>query len=107
MYSSSCRLTLSLLGILTLGAPVFAANQQPGSADKEPTMQTRRDMARVHREVADCLDSSRPMSDCRQEMMSRCKQMWKDGHCPMMEGGKISGMRGDGMGSMKKQSESK
>lgn len=66
------------------------------SAMKMPAMTTeqRQKMADAHEKMAVCLRSTKPFSDCHEEMMKACKDgMGKDG-CPMM-GGK--GMHGDHM----------
>lgn len=54
-------------------------------------------MAKMHRKMADCLDSKKPMIECRSEMMKSCHAMMeKGGSCPMMgEMGGMSGMMGD------------
>ena len=52
-------------------------------------------MASVHQEMATCLRSDRPISECRAEMLKSCSQMMGEGACPMM-GGTGGGM-GPGM----------
>lgn len=57
----------------------FAANK----ADTKFTKEDRQKMADVHTKMAQCLNSDKPLSDCRKEMMDSCQGMGKDG-CPMM-----------------------
>jgi hypothetical protein len=55
---------------------------------KEPTAAQRKEMADVHRQMATCLESDRPMSECRAEM----KRLGDEG-CPMREGGMTHGSK--------------
>jgi hypothetical protein len=52
---------------------------------KEPTPEIRQKMADAHQKMADCLKSTKPISECKDEMMKNCPMM-KNGHCMMMEG---------------------
>ena len=55
--------------------------------------EARQKMAGLHEKMASCLRSDRPMPECRDEMMSGCKEtMGKEG-CPMMGGRGGRGMR--------------
>lgn len=55
--------------------------------------ETRKQMAEMHQEMADCLKSNKPITECRENMMANCPMM-KDGNCPMM--GMMMKMMGDG-----------
>ena len=61
-------------------------------------------MAAMHTKMAECLRSDKPMSECHEMMKKECP-MAKEGHCPMMEGGK--GMHGHhhGKGKMEKDED--
>jgi hypothetical protein len=39
-------------------------------------------MATLHRDMANCLDSSRPFDECRQEMRQNMKNLKGKGYCP-------------------------
>lgn len=81
-------------GLALLGSgTAFAAD--------EPSPEQRQQMAAVHQKMADCLKSSRPMGECRSEMLTNCQSMMGAAGCPMMEsaGGTMGpGMMGSGMG---------
>ena len=84
------KLLLSLCFVAALGSSAFGAESASKSVDaKKPpefTTEQRHKMADLHNKMALCLRSDRPMLECRQEMMTGCKDtMGKDG-CPMMGG---------------------
>lgn len=65
-----------------------------GKAEKKVSKEDRQKMAEMHTKMAECLNSDKPMSDCKKEMMDNCKSMGKDG-CPMM--GHMMDMKKHGM----------
>ena len=91
------KFTLFLLITCMSGQLSFADDAgKKTSTMKMPAMTTeqRQKMADAHEKMATCLRSTKPFTDCHEEMMKACKEgMGKDG-CPMM-GGK--GMHGDHM----------
>ncbi len=99
---------------LLVGFPAGAANE---AAKKVPefTKEERAQrgdmmekMAEMHKRMAQCLHSDRPMSECHDQMINDCP-MAKDGHCPMMD--EMCGMRGGmhhhGSRTTKKENEKK
>lgn len=81
------KIVLLATGFLTIAPMVTAQTKSPAPAKKgsmEPTPEQREKMAAVHEKMVTCLRSSKPMSECRQEMMKSCEEtMGKEG-CPMM-----------------------
>ena len=75
--------------LLLWAGPAWA--EDPAKAD--PTPQARREMAAAHRRMAQCLESDRPMGECRAEMKALCPHMMGEEGCPMMGHG---GMHGHG-----------
>jgi hypothetical protein len=71
------------IGIALLSGAAFAADPAPQTPGN-PTPAQRKEMAAVHRKMADCLDSNRTFSECRAEMQSNCVQMMGQNGCPMM-----------------------
>lgn len=67
----------------------------PPYSKGEPSKETRQQMAAMHEKMADCLNSNRPISECKSEMHESCEKM--KGGCPhdsmMHQGGK--GMGGE------------
>jgi len=75
--------------VLAAALPALAA---------DPTPEQRQKMAEVHQKMAECLKSTKPFSECREEMMQSCRGMTGEAACPMM--GMGPGMKGHGMGMM-------
>ena len=77
-------------------------NPKPGSDSSQLNLEQRQKMASLHDKMAACLRSEKPLADCRQEMWKSCKEMGKEGGCPMMgeHHGKMHGswMHRDRMG---------
>jgi hypothetical protein len=69
-----------------------ALAQSPAPAD--PSAEQRQKMAEIHRKMADCLVSERPIAECRAEMHASCQSMMGADGCPMM--GMGPGMMGRG-----------
>lgn len=67
---------LSLLGAL----PSYNALAQDTKQEREH----RKDMAKLHENMAKCLKSERPMSECKTEMKKSCRDMMGEDGCPMM-----------------------
>ena len=96
MIRFSNRLFATAIGIALLSSAAFAADPTP-PAPANPTPDQRKEMASVHRKMADCLDSNRSFAECRTEMQSNCTQMMGQTGCPMMGMGMGAGMGGGGM----------
>ena len=93
------RLVLAVASVLISNGPAFAADAaKPAPADPSP--EQRHQMAEIHQRMADCLNSERPMTECRSEMQKSCQEMMGMGGCSMMDGHMGSGMmQGQGMNS--------
>lgn len=66
-------------------AASFAEQAGPSSGAMQMSPEARKDMAGMHRKMADCLDSGSSSHDCMQTMMKDCPIMAKTGHCPMAD----------------------
>jgi hypothetical protein len=88
------RFVLALgIGILISG-PALAADPAPA----DPTPAQRQQMAAIHQQMAACLSSEKPMSECRAEMQKNCQTVMGNEGCPMMHGGGMGrGMGGRGL----------
>jgi len=62
----------------------------------DPSPEQRQTMAELHRNMADCLASTRPIAECRAEMRAGCQQKLGQQGCPMM--GAMGAGMGPGMG---------
>lgn len=81
------RTSAMAVGLLScLSAMTFAEGTK---VSKNPEMSTeqRRRMSDVHEKMAVCLRSSRPVAECRSDMMEGCQVTLGNGSCPMMGGG--------------------
>ncbi|XGC80649.1 hypothetical protein ACES2L_15080 [Bdellovibrio bacteriovorus] len=75
------------------------ANEMKGMGKdmKEMSKEDRQKMADMHMKMADCLKSTKPMNECKNEMMKSCEGMGKES-CAMMghhKGMKDHHMMGD------------
>jgi hypothetical protein len=48
------------------------------------TKEDRQKMADLHTQMAECLKSDKPITECKTEMMNNCKGMTGKEGCPMM-----------------------
>lgn len=110
MKLSSSKRLLVMAGFATfLFAGLLHAEDthaKMGKGKMEMTAEQRKQMADMHEKMATCLRSTKPMEECRKEMMSSCKEMGDS--CPMM--GKMHGhhmMHDKDMDSDKESSEHK
>ena len=72
-------------------ASVAVAGDAPATTSPSPEMRAK--MATLHEQMAACLRSDKPMSECRAQMMKGCQDMMgKDGCSMMMGGGMMKGM---------------
>ena len=96
MKIRTSRWGLSVAMVLASGGLALAADPEK-AVPAEPTPEVRREMAAVHKKMAGCLESERPIAECRAEMMKSCQTMMGEGGCPMM--GSMGGgmMHGPGM----------
>jgi hypothetical protein len=93
MIRFSTRVFATAIGVALLSSAALAADPAP-QPPVDPTPAQRKEMASVHRKMADCLDSNRSFAECRTEMQSSCVQLMGQNGCPMMMGG--GGMMGRG-----------
>lgn len=91
--------------ITSLAASLLFASVSFAAAEKSFSPEDRQKMAQMHSQMAACLQSTRPMSECHQEMMKSCQGMMNKEGCPMMGsmGGEMMGKAG---GMMKGHSSS-
>ncbi len=95
--NSTRRVATAITGALmmALTSAAFAANP---SAPSAPTKEMRERMATLHEQMAVCLRSAKPISECRTEMMQHCQAMMGSQGCTGMMGS--GGMMGMGRGMM-------
>jgi len=84
---------IAAIALISVG-PACAADPQKG-APSDPSPEVRLQMADVHKKMAACLESERPMADCRAEMMKSCQTLMGESGCPMM--GSMGMRHGSGM----------
>ena len=77
-----------LLGMVAMLAGSALAEDKGTTQTKAPQMTTeqRGKMADLHEKMAACLRSTRPISECHDEMMKGCQETMGTGGCPMMGG---------------------
>ena len=94
--ASGCGLIVA--AALALASPTAAmAGDPPKGGPSDPSPEARRQMAAVHKKMAACLESERPIAECRTEMAKTCRTMMGETGCPMMDsmgGGMGPGMMG-------------
>jgi hypothetical protein len=78
------------VGVFGNLAVAAEAPATPPAAKGHPALTTeqRQKMAGLHDKMAVCLRSTRPLSECRQEMMAGCKEALGKEGCAMMGHGK-------------------
>jgi len=87
------------LALLASAGPTWAADAKK-PPPPEPTAEQRHNMADVYQKMAECLRSTRPITECRSEMATACHGLGV-GACPGMgrgRGGMGPGMMGYGTG---------
>ncbi|GEM_PF-763803 len=84
----------SSLLILSAG-PTLAADTP--ARPMAPSKEMRAKMAAMHEQMAACLRSDKPLSECRAEMMKHCETTMGNQGCSMMMGAG-GGMMGKGQG---------
>ena len=91
------------LGLLALAATLTAsAGDVPAAAQQAtPTKEMRAQMATVHEQMAACLRSDKPITECRTEMMKSCQKLMGTQGCSMM--GMDQGAMGKHGGMMQSQ----
>src|SRR5690242_17690453 len=97
LLSNSARgFAIALTGtvLMALASTAFVADAP--TAPSAPTKEMREKMATLHEQMAACLRSDKPISECRPEMMKHCQAMMGTEGCSKMMGGKMMHM-GKGM----------
>lgn len=93
MFASSVRLSSFFATVLFmgLGLSAHAADNTPmdskmnsPAAGSQEKIQMHEHMADMHKKAAECLKSGKTEKDCRDSMMTECKEMKRDMDCPMM-----------------------
>lgn len=87
---------ITIVLLIALGSAAFAAHAP--TAPPTPTKAMRERMATLHEQMAACLRSDKPISECRTEMLRHCKAMMGNQGCTRMMG--AGGMMGMGGGTM-------
>ena len=77
---------ITILALILNVSAAFSA-EPPSPSHPALTKEQREKMATIHEQIAACLRSDKPISECHKEAMKSCQDtMGKDG-CPMMPGG--------------------
>ncbi len=98
-FSNSARGTATAITavlLIALSGAAFAADAP--AAPSAPTKEMRERMATLHEQMAACLRSDKPISECRTEMLKHCQAMMGNPGCTRMMG--TGGMMGKGGGMM-------
>jgi hypothetical protein len=74
--------------ILALGSVAAASAADPTATAQVPTKETREKMAVLHEQMAACLRSDKPFTECRAQMMQGCRTTPGAQGCPMMGAGR-------------------
>lgn len=86
------------------------AKQDNKTQPMEMSKDQRKAMAKMHRNMAECLESKKTLAECRQQMQKKHPQMAMQ-DCPMMDGmmggNMMRGGMGHGMGGMSSPNEKK
>ena len=82
---SSVRARASTAILLLLGAAAMAADTLPPE-HAVPSKEIREKMAALHEQMAACLRSDRPLSECHSAMMKSCQEQLGSNGCPMTMG---------------------
>lgn len=98
--NSARRVITSIAGVLliALGSGASAANPPTVATPSTPTKAMRQKMATLHEQMAACLVSDKPVSECRTEMVKHCQDMMGSRGCSRMM--RSGGMMGMGRGMM-------
>ena len=95
--SGNSFVSAALTGALLIAGAAVAWATDPPPSTMAPTREMRAQMATVHEQMATCLRSEKPVSDCHAEMMKSCEAISPAGKgCQMGKGGMGPGK---GMGS--------
>jgi hypothetical protein len=95
-YTLLCLVVLSCLTIHTSIAvaddttmtPTEHAKHHPGKKgmmEAEPSGEMRKKMAMMHQKMADCLNGTKSVKDCKKEMMDDCPMMKGKEKCSMKD----------------------
>jgi hypothetical protein len=93
MFRVPSRSIAMAVGLALLASAALAAEPKPPEKPAPPTPEQRATMATMHRQMADCLVSDRPIEECRAQMQAACAQsgMMGDAGCGMGRGGRMMG----------------
>lgn len=100
VLSKSVRGTATAItGALLIALSSAALATDPPAAPSTPTREMRERMATLHEQMAACLRSDKPVTECRTQMLQHCQSMMGNQGCTRMMGtGGMMGMRGGMMG---------
>jgi hypothetical protein len=83
---SSVRTRAALTAILLLCAVAVTSADTPPPGQPELSKETREKMAALHEQMAACLRSDKPVSECHSTMIKSCQEQLGSDGCPMMTG---------------------
>lgn len=96
VLSNSVRGTAAAItGALLIALSSAALAAGPPAAASAPSKEMRERMATLHEQMAACLRSDKPVSECRTQMLQHCQAMMGNQGCTRMMG--TGGMMGKGM----------
>jgi hypothetical protein len=96
--NSAGRVATAITGALLIALSSGALAADAPAAPSTPTKEMRERMATLHEQMAACLRSDKPVSECRTEMLKHCQAMMGNQGCTRMMG--RAGMMGMGGGMM-------
>jgi|SRR6185369_6117625 len=80
--------------LVIMGASAVFAADPPAANHPAPSKEMREKMATLHEQMATCLRSDKPISDCHSQMMKNCQETMGDQGCPMMGHGSMGSAPG-------------
>ena len=87
---------IALTGAMVLAGAATAWATDPPPATMAPTAEMRAQMATIHDQMAACLRSEKPVSDCHAEMMKSCRAISPAGQGCQMGAGAMGPGKGTG-----------
>jgi hypothetical protein len=93
LMGNRVRLWSVLAGAVLLAGPACVLAADPPASAPAPSKEQREKMAVLHEQMAVCLRSNKPLTDCRAAMMKGCQTELGEA-CPSMMG---RGMMGRSM----------
>jgi hypothetical protein len=76
---------IAILALMLKASVAFSADP-PSPSHPALTKEQREKMATINEQLAACMRSDKPMSECHKEAMKSCQDMMGKEGCPMMGG---------------------